>query len=666
LLQGALSAVGASFAAADLAWHPANSWAVYTPLNASTTGTLAAEGTPVGIAASQLTFDPLGGQLETQTDTIAPAPPSLYASLPQFAGPATPYYFADGGVAVTQYDTGDNPNWPTSAGGLYDGGAGAITVLAGGPNLTIADGSTGTMQVGSIQTIYGIVNGATRVVEVRYLGTVSDPFDEVDQIFNPYSATPQLWQQINTVPIPANMAGTSPLPLPSAATVTEYNTGNNPNWSNTLWINTDQTISAAGDQIEAVTTENGNWDSAATIAANGVAGVYTGVTWIGEGGILNADTLAAPAILGWTAGQAAIAGTGIAGDWVVLTGSDGTVIGGTQIDADGTWQISPQAGFDPPPVYYVAAQQFDLADNSSVPFGGGNSDGFILDGASSQYTIANDVDSVYLQDNIAGLVETNVLPANSEMVFTNGVGILDPTGTAEDVARLYQTMLDRAPDLPGLEFWTNEILDASLTLTNVANDFMASPEFEQDYGSISDAAFVSQLYENGLYRAADPSGAQYWEGLLASGTSRATVATCIAESLESQNDSLPTAGDNDNAEIYRLSEAAFGTAPQPGLEAYWEPLMIAGETITQIAQGFAASNQFQQIYGNMSVGQFVTALYENALHRSPDVGGYNFWTTTLEQGASQASVLVGFSDSLESRGNYAAATHANWVFIPRG
>lgn len=366
LLQGTLSAIGASYAPAALAWHPANSWAVYAPLNASTTGTLAAEPTSVGIAASQLTFDPLNGQLQTETDTIAPAPASAYASLPQFADPATPYYFANGGIAITQYDTGNNPNWPTSAGGLYDGGAGAITVLASGPDLTIADASTGTIQVGSIQTIYGIVNGATQVVEVRYLGAASDPYDEVDQIFNPYSATPQLWQQINTVPIPANMTGTSPLPLPSAATVIEYNTGNNPNWSNTLWINTDQTISAAGDQIEAVTTEQGNWDSAATVAANGVAGVFTGVTWIGEGAILNADTLAAPAILGWTAGQAAIAGSGIAGDWVTLTGSDGTVIGGAQIAADGTWQITPPPGFNPPTVYYITARQFDLAGNSST------------------------------------------------------------------------------------------------------------------------------------------------------------------------------------------------------------------------------------------------------------------------------------------------------------
>jgi hypothetical protein len=369
LRQGTLLPSATLTAYPGVAWHPANSWADYGPLNASTTGTLAAEGTPVVVATSELTFDPISRQLQTETDTLAPVPPSAYASLPQFSDAATPYYFADGGTAVTQYNTGDNPNWPAATAdgnGLYDGGAGAISVIANGAALVIADGSTNTMVVGSIRTIYGIVNGATQVVEVSYLGAATDPYDEVDQIFNPYSATPQLWQQINTVDIPAAMAGTSPLPVPSATTVTEYDTGNNPNWSNTVWINTDQTISATGDQAVAVTYEGGNWDSAATIAANGVAGVFRGVTWIGEGAILNAYTLAAPTIAGWTAGEASIAGTGIAGDWVVLTGSDGTVIGGAQIGANGAWQISPSAGFDPPTGYYVTAQQFDLAGDSSM------------------------------------------------------------------------------------------------------------------------------------------------------------------------------------------------------------------------------------------------------------------------------------------------------------
>jgi hypothetical protein len=49
------------------------------------------------------------------------------------------------------------------------------------------------------------------------------------------------------------------------------------------------------------------------------------------------------------------------------------------------------------------------------------------------------------------------------------------------------------------------------------------------------------------------------------------------------------------------------------------------------------------------------------LQRAPDAAGLQFWTNALQQGASEASVLVGFSDSLENRILTAGATHANWV-----
>jgi hypothetical protein len=66
----------------------------------------------------------------------------------------------------------------------------------------------------------------------------------------------------------------------------------------------------------------------------------------------------------------------------------------------------------------------------------------------------------------------------------------------------------------------------------------------------------------------------------------------------------------------------------------------------------------------LSVSDFVTALYQNVLHRAPGAAGLQAWTGALQGGASEASVVVGFSDSLEYRAATAGATHANWVFIP--
>jgi hypothetical protein len=332
----ASSTVVASLPAADLGWS--SGWQVYEPIAPAVSSP---EGLPVTVTASTLTYN-AAGQLTTQTDTIAPVPQSEY--LAYFPLPASSYYFANGGTAVTQYN-------PTT---LYDSGAGAIALISSGATMQIAVGSTNPMVVGSIQTIYGIVSGAAKVVEVRYLGGTGNPYDEVDQIFNPYSATPQLWQQINTVGIPVSMAGASPLAVPSAATVTEYNTGNNPDWNSSAW---------AGDQEVATTFESGNWDSTATITTAGSVAVTQGVTWIGEGEILSDYTLTAPTPVVASATDT-IAGTGIAGDWVVVTGGGTIVLGDAQVAGNGQWHVT-YAGTILPTFDSVTARQYDLAGDTS-------------------------------------------------------------------------------------------------------------------------------------------------------------------------------------------------------------------------------------------------------------------------------------------------------------
>jgi hypothetical protein len=288
----------------------------------------------------------------------------------------------------------------------------------------------------------------------------------------------------------------------------------------------------------------------------------------------------------------------------------------------------------------------------------------ILGGPAAQYVIANDGGTLYLQDTVAGGSGTQNLPGVSVMKFTNGAGLFDPTGSAEDVARLYLGALDRQPDLAGLQYWAAQIDDANVPLSAVANDFAASPEFIHDYGALSDSDFVSQLYQNVLDRAPDAAGAQYWAGQLAAGSTRGDVMLGFTQSPEYEAATISTGGDVNNAETYRLYEAALGRAPDQAGGAYWSAQLAAGTTPTQVAQGFVASPEFQQDYSALSPGDFVSALYQNVLHRAGDTGGIQYWTNILQQGGSQASVVVGFADSPENRAQTAGATHANWVFIP--
>jgi hypothetical protein len=146
----------------------------------------------------------------------------------------------------------------------------------------------------------------------------------------------------------------------------------------------------------------------------------------------------------------------------------------------------------------------------------------------------------------------------------------------------------------------------------------------------------------------------------------------FAESQEYETDTsaitasntMFAAGDQDAGEIYRLYEATLGRAPDQAGEAYWLSALQAGTSLTQIAAGFVGSAEFQTDYSNLTPNTFVTLLYNNVLKRAPDTPGLNDWVGRLNNGASQASVVLGFSDSAEFRIDTSDATHANWVFIP--
>jgi serralysin len=71
--------------------------------------------------------------------------------------------------------------------------------------------------------------------------------------------------------------------------------------------------------------------------------------------------------------------------------------------------------------------------------------------------------------------------------------------------------------------------------------------------------------------------------------------------------------------------------------------------LSQVAANFVASPEFAAKYGSLDDAQFVTLLYENALHREPDVAGLAFHVANLEGGMSRADVLVAFSESPENQ-----------------
>jgi V8-like Glu-specific endopeptidase len=283
-------------------------------------------------------------------------------------------------------------------------------------------------------------------------------------------------------------------------------------------------------------------------------------------------------------------------------------------------------------------------------------------GTHTQYVIADNNGDLYYQD-LATPGGAQTVPGVDEIVFSDGVGRFDPTGNAEEIARLYGVAFGRSADLSGLNYWTAAIDSCSLQLDNVSMAFVNSAEFQDRYGSLSNQNFVEQLYQNALGRTGDASGVAYWTGELNAGMSKGTVLVDFSDSFEYRQDSQATIGDKDMSEVYRLYQAAFDTTPDEGGWEYWTGVLDAGASPLQVAQSMAASAQFSLMFEGLSAAGKVNLLYENTFHQAGDAAGVNYWTGQLNAGVSMGQVLLGFSDSLENRIATAGATHDGWVYL---
>jgi hypothetical protein len=90
---------------------------------------------------------------------------------------------------------------------------------------------------------------------------------------------------------------------------------------------------------------------------------------------------------------------------------------------------------------------------------------------------------------------------------------LDYDGHGGQAYRLYQAAFNRTPDDFGVGFWMSR-LDKGVSLTDVANAFVASSEFKTLYGTNpTNAAIVDQFYHNVLHRDPDPQST-FWVDVL--------------------------------------------------------------------------------------------------------------------------------------------------------
>ena len=108
---------------------------------------------------------------------------------------------------------------------------------------------------------------------------------------------------------------------------------------------------------------------------------------------------------------------------------------------------------------------------------------------------------------------------------------------------------------------------------------------------------------------------------------------------------------------YRIYQAAFGRTPDEGGVRFWTDVLDEldaqgfSDQVKQryVANAFNKSAEFQSIYGSNTTNRdYIDAMYENVLYRSPDQDGYDFWVNAMDAGLSREDVLIFFAECDEN------------------
>ncbi|MQA42456.1 DUF4214 domain-containing protein [Rugamonas aquatica] len=189
----------------------------------------------------------------------------------------------------------------------------------------------------------------------------------------------------------------------------------------------------------------------------------------------------------------------------------------------------------------VAAVQAGTAGNDVLPgpaggvaiHGGAGTDMAVYKGNAVNYSIVQRNGHAEIKP-VNGTGGTDILDGVERLQFDDKTIALDVDGVGGKAYRLYQAAFNRAPDESGLGYWISN-MDKGLSLQATAGYFVASEEFGRRYGAnLSDADFVTQLYNNVLHRAPDAAGHAYWLHDLQIGVARGNVLANFSESPENQ------------------------------------------------------------------------------------------------------------------------------------
>jgi hypothetical protein len=221
------------------------------------------------------------------------------------------------------------------------------------------------------------------------------------------------------------------------------------------------------------------------------------------------------------------------------------------------------------------------------------------------------------------------------------------TSARGTVTRLYESLLDRAPDAGGLDYWLRQLAGDG-TLEGLADTILESDELAGKV-PLADGAYVTWLYGQVLGRAADAGGLAYWTTRLANGElSRADLALAFVDSGEKLQMVASHAlefGASDVGVLIRMYDALYDRRPDLDGLNYWIKRSEAGVSLADIAERFVDADEAT---GGLDGQSFVAHLYRTALEREATPLELADWSALLANGhVDRGDVLLAMAESAE-------------------
>jgi thermitase len=173
----------------------------------------------------------------------------------------------------------------------------------------------------------------------------------------------------------------------------------------------------------------------------------------------------------------------------------------------------------------------------------------------------------------------------------------------------------------------------------ITSSILATDATYQLYGG-SPISYVTGLYQTILGRVPDPTGLNYYSGLISSGDSRQDVINQLAGTDEARR-----------AEVARWYQSDLGSTEvlgalkvDPGV-IYWASLIDAGLNDDTVHARILASG----IAPGGSTVDYVNGLYQAALGRPSDPTGLSYYVGQIGQGASRFDIALTLVTSEEGR-----------------